>query len=101
MAQQGALMEDVAQGFSTCGLPERMRDAVKAYAMDGKLPGHFLQALFANDLQGAVARADNENMSHLRDWVRFVYNFMPGKSHGSREIVEAWVNRGGLSRVEA
>jgi hypothetical protein len=61
------------------------------YVVHHKPPGGFLQALFANDLLEVFARADDENAALIRQWVAFVYNYMPTTCHGSYEIVRAWL----------
>jgi hypothetical protein len=100
---------EMEKGFYESGLPRRMWDGVRLYVLHGKRPGHFLQAVFANDLQDAFALADDENMALMREWVLFIYNYVPARCHGSRERITAWVDgkrgcagkatRGRLSKV--
>jgi hypothetical protein len=77
-------------------IPHHMRDAVAAYIMHGQIPGSFLQAVICNDLAGACRKADDINVTHLRDYVRFFYNNAPSGVTGSVEAMNKWANAGGL-----
>lgn len=72
-------------------VPERLRPGLERYFADRVRPGGFLCAVLANDLREATGRADDEHLPHLRNLVRFLYNYAPAKSHGSAEAVEAWL----------
>lgn len=77
-------------------IPHHMHGAVRRYVMRGVPPGSFLSAVLANDLMEAIGRADHLNEARLKEWGVFVYNFMPAACHGSYEIVEAWIAKGGI-----
>ena len=70
---------------------QKMVPAIKRYVENRIEPGHFLTALFSNDLTGTFNRADETNGSLIRDWVVWVHNEMPGHMAGSREKVEAYL----------
>lgn len=78
-----------------------MRDSVCRYIEHGIEPGHFLMALFSNDLMEAFKRADDNNSAAMVKWVGFRYWEMPSASHGSPEKVRAWMAHRGLERLEA
>lgn len=72
-------------------LPPHMHDAVIAYFVERQRPGDFLSAVLQNDLAGAIVRADEVNFARLREWARFLHNFTPPGSCGSRENFDAWL----------
>ena len=80
-------------GFEEYKIPLRMRNGIRRYLLLGEDMGHFLTALFENDFQMTVARADDENRGMLREWAFFVYNYVPSGSWGSKEKVVAYANR--------
>lgn len=82
-------------------LPDYMQESVREYIENGKPVGHFLTAVFSNDLAGAVTRADSTNLAALRDYVLFLYNEpVPRECKGSKEKVDAWIASGGLEGAE-
>lgn len=82
-------------------VPERMRDGLRRYIVNGVPPGHFLTAVICNDLRGACERADDENRRLMFDYVRALYNGAPAQSWGSKAAFEAWCLVGGQLGVEA
>ncbi len=70
---------------------------IKRYVENRIEPGHFLTALFSNDLMRTFARADETNEPLIRQWVQWVHNEMPGNMAGSKEIVSAHLQRRRLS----
>jgi len=70
---------------------QKMVPAIKRYVENRIEPGHFLTALFSNDLMRTFARADETNEPLIRQWVQWVHNEMPGHMAGSREKVEAYL----------
>jgi len=71
-------------------IPPHMRDAVIHYVCDGVPPGGFLTALLSNDLMGAFGKADSTNIDNMKNWVIFIYNYLPQNSHGSAENIIDW-----------
>jgi len=71
--------------------------SIKRYVENRIEPGHFLTALFSNDLMRTFARADETNEPLIRQWVQWVHNEMPGNMAGSKEIVSAHLHRRCLS----
>jgi hypothetical protein len=55
--------------------------------------GSFLTAVLSNDLMAAVGHADETNLEALPAICRYVHWKIPGRCHGSREAVEAWLDR--------
>jgi hypothetical protein len=72
-------------------LPEHLVGGFRRYIEDGIEPGQLIQAVIANDLMGAYGRADILSKLAMEDILGFVYNEMPSTSHGSREILAAWI----------
>lgn len=66
--------------------PENIKESIMAY-IQGRPPGSFLLAVFANDLQGAVACADGENHKALAAILAYVYWEVPAQMWGSPEAV--------------
>ena len=73
-----------------------MRGGIVRYVESGIPPGHFLEAVFANDLMAACARGDDENVQLLGDYAKLLVNQCPGGCWGSRQNVRDWVERGGI-----
>lgn len=76
--------------FTGYNIPDHTQGAIRRYVEQGLMPGGFLEAVFLNDLMSAVGRADSQNIYALKDICMFVYNEMPAKAWGSRELMEAW-----------
>ena len=72
-------------------IPERMMASLRAYVMEGRPVGNFLSALLSNNLMETFAYADDENIAAIKDYVKLVYNFLPGNSHGSADRVRNWI----------
>ncbi len=66
------------------------KEAYVRYVVHGVIPGHFLQAVLANDLFDAVCRADNTASGILTALVRLIHNEFPSDSHGSRAAIKEW-----------
>ena len=76
--------------FETFFIPARMMPSLKAWVLQGREPGHFLQAVLENDLKEAVIRADAVNKANLPAFVAFLYNECPADCWGSKEKYAAW-----------
>lgn len=85
-----------AEKLNYYGIPERMHPGIVRYVEHGVAPGHFLQAVFSNDLIEAVSRSDDQNAQMLDCYVRLMVNQFPGDSYGSKETVRQWIKRGGI-----
>lgn len=79
------------------GIPEHMHGGLWRYLINGVAPGSFLLAVLENDFIGACGHADTENQRSLYNYAMLVYNVMPSDSHGSPEIVDAWIKSGGIA----
>lgn len=89
-------VERMHSDFICFGLPQGMWGGIKRYLTHGIGPGHFLTAVLENDLAEAIARADEENMNLLPQYVKFFYNCVPGGAWHSKANVKAWREKGGL-----
>lgn len=76
-------------------LPEDTQAQIDAYVKNHEEPGHFITAVLSNDLKGAIARADMDNLRNLPAIVAYCHNRIPGRCWGSREKVAAWIAKGG------
>lgn len=77
-------------------IPEHILDGVYNFVEEGYAPGHFLSAVFSNDLEGAVGRADKEALACLAELVIFIHNRVPTvcyKIHGEcgLKAVGRWI----------
>lgn len=81
-------------------IPERMMTSMTEYIEKGRPMGHFLSAIFANNLSDAVKRADNENAFLIPIYTTWVHNFAPIGSMGSYEKVDEWVQKGGRDEAK-
>ena len=90
---------DTANWFedSYAVIPERMREAIRRYILEGIPTGNFLQAVICNDLRGAVNYADDDNLPLLKQYVRWFYNIAPANCYGSRAVMLAWIESGGMN----
>ena len=77
-------------------IPERMMDGLERWRDYGISPGHFLTAILENNLMEALHCADDENLHNIPAYGAYLYNELPVGSHGSPEIVRAWMKKGGL-----
>lgn len=75
-------------------LPEHLHQPIVRYILHRLRPGHFLSAVLANDLMGAVGRAGDGEADQLGRLVQFFYNCeaVPGNCWGSPEAVRQWLN---------
>ena len=74
-------------------VPKYILDIINRYVDDDVPPGGFLTAVLSNDLVGAFAWADSDCKSALPDIVRYLNNEIPAVCWGSKDKVEAWLNR--------
>lgn len=74
----------------TVNLPDSIADAITAYVRHGcRLPG-FLEAVFANDLFGAIKNCDDATAALLPQLVRHINSNLPLGCHGSYVAVLSW-----------
>jgi hypothetical protein len=74
-------------------IPTRTKNALDRYVNHSILPGDFLTAVLCNDLFGAMAYADSENLATLKDICMYVYWEIPGECWGNREKIDKWTER--------
>lgn len=65
--------------------------AINRYVLEHERKGHFLMAVFENDLREALARADEDNGRAIQQIVCYCHNEIPGDCWGSKEKVAAWL----------
>jgi len=93
-------MNEAEAEFSFRGftLPAHVHKRLEDYIQRGMPVGGFLQAVIANDLRDAVARADDSNIQVLPALAAYLFQNAPMMAVGSREAYEQWVRAGG--RIE-
>ncbi len=72
-------------------IPTHTQAALDRYVKHKIIPGGFLMAVLSNDLFGAVAQADSENLAALPEIVKYIYNNCPSNAWGSKDQVWAYV----------
>jgi len=82
-------------------IPEHCRDGMELYITKGVSPGSFLDAVLCSDLVRAYAQADHINEARMRSYAEFLYAYAPSECWGSREIVDRWIESGGMEGREA
>lgn len=76
-------------------IPDHIMNSMRQYCEEGKPTGSFLRAVFANDLKGAVCRADDTDMSLLPIYINWVLWIAPSACQGSYKKVKEWNGTGG------
>lgn len=76
-------------------IPVHCRESMRAYIENGQPVGDFLRAVLENDMVRAFNRADDINANSMLQYAKFLY-WAPRICWGSREKVDAWIERGGL-----
>jgi len=77
--------------MSYYNIPELTKQTIDDYVKLRYQPGHFVTALLANDLFGAVGRADAENAAAFIEICKYIYNKVPLSCWGNYEKVQAWL----------
>ena len=72
-------------------LPEHLRNSIDRYVKDGRPTGGFLQAIIENDLAGAVARADDDNVRLIHVIVNYFYFECPNGCWGKQGKFKEWI----------
>lgn len=74
-------------------VPEYMWGAVERYFVHRIEPGSFLMSLLCNDpVMSVLEKADHTNQENIYNWCKFLYNYVPSYSWGSKETVEKWLS---------
>ena len=81
-------------------IPDYMRASIQDYILLGRPVGHFLTAVFSNDLKEACIRADDVNIQHIGNYAKFLYNYAPIGCWGSPENHKNWLKSGGLVELD-
>lgn len=81
--------------FSQYEVPKEYADPIFNYLVHGFHPGSFWNSVFANDFMSAVGKSHPANtIGALKKTVSWIMNHMlSGTTHGSYEIVEAWLKK--------
>jgi len=76
-------------------IPALTLETLNAYVETGRPPGGFVFAVLTNDLMGAFACADPDNLDALGPITSYVYNRIPGIAWKTAERVNEWIEGGG------
>lgn len=85
--------EHLERNAIDCGIPRYMVGGLVRYFADRIAPGSFLLAVLQNDFMKALGCADSANINCLKAYGMFLYDYAPLGSYGSRENVDAWLER--------
>lgn len=89
--QQNQSYLDFGRGLYADRIPAATLDGIRNYVLLRVPPGGFLSAVLANDLFGAVGRADVGNHAALEAICEFIYNYCPWLCWGSPERIKRWL----------
>ena len=90
----------IDEGFERYNLPEYMKQGVENYVFCGVEGGSFLNAILTNNLIETFSYADQNNLTSINQWVRFLYNCVPSPCWGSVEKVNRWMQERSKEREE-
>jgi hypothetical protein len=90
----GVLLDPPTPNPTLC--PRRVQSSLEAYVR-GLPPGSFVRAVLSNDLNEAIARADDVNIHALPHIVAYVREHLPAVAWGSSEKVNRWLSKAGDS----
>lgn len=65
--------------------------ALEGYVLRREPVGGFLTAVLSNQLMESYRYADADNLEHMMEIVRWVYNKVPEVAWGSPDRVKAWL----------
>lgn len=82
-------------------LPEHMRMSMFRYLAFGISGGGFMTAMLSGYYYSASCRADEVNLKHFVDWIRWLHECCPHEARGSREAVNDWCRSGGLRGISS
>lgn len=79
--------------FRDFEISDHMGAAINRYVNEKLEPGGFLTAVICNDLSGAVAQADDNNLKNIPAFVAYFYNETPSSCWGSKEKMDNWLDK--------
>ncbi len=91
------LIEELEGLSAEVVIPAYMLGAFVRHVVYGEPTGHFLTAMFENDMMEAFVRADEVNRRALMSYMRALHNAVPRAAHGSKRSVAAWRKLGGMA----
>ena len=80
---------------------EHLKSDLDRHVKSGGEVTGLTQALLENNLKESFARADDFNVQHMHEIVKYLYNEIPAACWGSPEKVEAWKRRMETAHVQA
>ena len=75
-------------------IPPALLEGLVRYRDNRIATGGFLRAVLANDLNGAIFRADDESLGAIPSLVRWIREELPIESWGTVERVNLWLAPG-------
>jgi hypothetical protein len=73
-------------------MKEDVKITIDGYITKRLTPSNFVRSVLENDLMGAFAIADDDNIRDMHEIIKYVYNNTPSASWGSKDIVDRWLN---------
>jgi len=70
---------------------EEFKESVNLYLVHKILPGSFVRSVLGNDLSGSFMYADTESRENLFEFVKYIFNEVPGGAWGSYKIVQDYL----------
>lgn len=77
-------------------MTEDTKRQIHEYFATGRVPDQFVLAVLENDLFGALGHGYDQ-IGSLFSIMKHLHENAPPNSHGSSQIVSAWMEQGGLS----
>jgi hypothetical protein len=74
-------------------IPDHVMPGIIRYTEKHIRPGDFLLAVFKNNFNEAVARADPDCAANLKAFMGYLNNVAPSDCWGSPEKVKAWLEK--------
>ena len=78
--------------FDYSKIPSETLGALDRYVNKRIEIGGFLYAVLCNNLKGAVALADDNNIRIIPQLVMYIYNEIPSECWGSNDKVNKWLS---------
>ena len=84
--------EAIRQSLEKANVPKHLHLGIIRYVVDGIRPSSFVYHVFSNNLTKAVCAADDDmTIEQLRALARWIYNDAAYECHGSRALMEQWI----------
>jgi len=89
---------DVVSDELRDSIPPLVLEAIDRFVEQGVRPGDFTYHVLCNDLHGAVMRADLYSLASIYPICQYLFNALPSGCWGTKEKVDAHIQRGKIAR---